>query len=78
MYVMDLQDGSGLQFVHCKVIKAKPKKFNDATGVSRVGGFAYVLENKVRRVLLKKVRLLEADYGAHQGQVVPVEEAQVG
>jgi hypothetical protein len=63
MYLMDLQDGNGLQFVQCKVTKAKPKKFNDASGVSRVGGFKYVLENKVRRVLLKKVRLLEVDYG---------------
>ena len=60
---MDLQDESGLQFVQCKVIKAKPKKLSDATGVSRVGGFKYVLDNKVRRVLLKKVRLLEVDYG---------------
>ena len=63
LYVMDLQDGNGHQFVQCKVIKGKPKKYNDATGVSRVGSFKYVLENKVRRVLLKKVSLLEVDYG---------------
>ena len=60
LYVTDLADGAGLQFVQYKVISGKQKKHNSATGIPRPGQWKFDL--KTARCEILDVKLRRKDY----------------